>query len=184
MVVPMFACFSRSSRLINRPMNMLCAVVGMALLVSACSKEGKPDEQYQLDKHFTDIGNDAVLGSPEKIAEAERSYTRSIQKTVDVYTGKILKQWMCKTLDVPKQPFLQGKDAPPISFDCFNLDGRRGSLFNLIAPAALLKEPIAVGDVFRFSGQVEKVQFVPDMKAVVLFKVNVTALERTDHVKH
>jgi acetylglutamate kinase len=31
---------------------------------------------------------------------------------------------------------------------------------------------------------VEKVQFVPDMKAVVLFKVNVTALERTDHVKH
>ena len=159
-------------------------VIAIMVLMGACSNNGKPDEQYQLDKHFVDIGNDAVLGTPEKIAEAEKAYTRSIQQTIDIYTGKTLKQWVCKTLDVPKQPFLQGKDAPPISFDCFNIDGRRGSLFNLIAPAALLKEPIAVGDVFRFTGQVEKVQFVPDMKAVVLFKVNVTALERTDHVKH
>jgi hypothetical protein len=184
MVVPMFACFSRSPRPFNRQLTSLCVVIGMMVLLGACSKNGKPEEQHQLDKHFVDIGNDAVLGTPEKIAEAEKAYTRSIQQTIDIYTGKTLKQWVCKTLDVPKQPFLQGKDAPPVSFDCFNIDGRRGSLFNLIAPAALLKEPIAVGDVFRFTGQVEKVQFVPDMKAVVLFKVNVTALERTDHVKH
>lgn len=159
-------------------------VISLTVLLAACSNNGKPEEQQQLDKHFMDIGNDAVLGTPEKIAEAEKAYARSIQRTIDIYTGKMLKQWVCKTLDVPKQPFLQGKDAPPISFDCFNLDGRRGSLFNLIAPVALLKEPIAIGDVFRFSGQVEKVQFVPDMKAVVLFKVNVTALERIEHVKH
>ena len=85
----------------------------MMVLLGACSKNGKPEEQYQLDKHFVDIGNDAVLGTPEKIAEAEKAYTRSIQQTIDIYTGKTIKQWVCKTLDVPKQPFLQGKDAPP-----------------------------------------------------------------------
>jgi hypothetical protein len=152
--------------------------------LSACGQDGKPDEQYELDKQFISIGNEAVLGSSEKIAEAERAYVKSVQETVDRYTGKTLKKWVCKTLDVPKQPFLLGKDAPPISFDCFNLDGRRGSLFNLIAPAALLGEPIAIGDVFRFSGTVDKVMFVPDMKAVVLFKVSVTTLERIEHIKH
>jgi hypothetical protein len=162
----------------------LAVLVGILLLVGGCSKSGKPDEQSKLDKHFMDIGNESVLGTPERIAEAEKTYARSIQETVDRFTGKPLVDWVCKTLDVPKQPFLQGKDAPPVSFDCFNLDGRRGSLFNLISPAPLLKEPIAIGDVFRFSGVVEKVLFVPDMKSVVLFKVNVTALERTEHIKH
>ena len=175
---------SRSTCLLDGPSRGICAFVGLAFLLVACSNNGKPDDQYALDRHFIDIGNEAVLGSPEKIAEAEKAYAKSVQETVDRFTGKMLKQWVCKTLDLPKQPFLQGKDAPAISFDCFNLDGRRGSLFNLIAPAALFKEPIAVGDVFRFSGQVEKVLFVPDMKAVVLFKVNVTALERTEHIKH
>ena len=184
MVVPMLSCFSRSPHPLNAPLSGICAVIGIVLLLAACSKEGKPDEQYELDKHFIEIGNEAVLGTPEKIAEAEKAYAKSVQETTERFTGKVLKQWVCKTLEVPKQPFLQGKDAPAISFDCFNIDGRRGSLFNLIAPAALLKEPIAVGDVFRFSGQVEKVLFIPDMKAVVLFKVNVTALERTEHIKH
>ena len=157
---------------------------GLGLMLAACSNGGKPDEQAQLDKHFMEIGNQSVLGTAEKITEAEKNYAKSVQETVDRFTGKQLEKWVCKTLDVPKQPFLQGKDAPPLSFDCFNLDGRRGSLFNLIAPAAFFKEPIAVGDVFRFSGQVEKVLFIPDMKSVVLFKVNVTQLERTEHIKH
>ena len=159
-------------------------MIGCLCFLSACGQDGKPDEQYELDKHFIAIGNEAVLGSPEKIAAAEKAYAKSVQETVDRFTGKSLKKWVCKTLDVPKQPFMQGKDAPAISFDCFNLDGRRGSLFNLITPATLLMEPIAVGDVFRFSGTVDKVMFVPDMKAVVLFKVSVTALERIEHIKH
>ena len=167
-----------------RKKTCLALLAGATLLLSACSQNDKPDEQYKLDKQYIAIGNEAVLGTPEKIAEAEKTYAKSVQETVDRFTGKPLVNWVCKTLDVPKQPFLQGKDAPPVSFDCFNLDGRRGSLFNLISPAALLKEPIAVGDVFRFSGVVEKVLFVPDLKAVVLFKVNVTALERTEHLKH
>ena len=45
----------------------------------------------------------------------------------------------------------------------------------------MIKEPIVAGDVFQFSGTIEKVMFVPDMKAVVLFKVQVTALERLEH---
>ena len=171
-------------RLRQKILNCLVLMAGLGLLLGACSQSDKPDEQSKLDKHFMSIGNDSVLGSPDKIAEAEKNYAKSVQETVDRFTGKTLTNWVCKTLDVPKQPFLQGKDAPPVSFDCFNLDGRRGSLFNLVSPAPLLKEPIAIGDVFRFSGVVEKVLFIPDMKSVVLFRVNVTALERTEHIKH
>ena len=184
MVVPMLCCFSKSVQPQKRHSPWIYAWAGLCLLVSACSNDGKPNEQYQLDRHFMDIGNEAVLGTPEKIAEAEKTYAKSVQETMERFTGKALNKWVCKTLDVPKQPFLLGKDAPAVSFDCFNIDGRRGSLFNLIAPATLLKEQIAIGDVFRFSGQVEKVLFVPDMKSVVLFKVNVTALERTEHIRH
>ena len=92
-----------------------------------------------------------------------------------------IKDWLCKTLDAPKTQPVGGKDAGPQSFDCFNPDGRRGSLFNLVAAEGLIKEPVAAGDVFKFSGTIEKVMFVPDMKAVVLFKVQVTALERLEH---
>jgi hypothetical protein len=184
MVVSMYCALLNQLVLSSRKRLRFVLWFGMALLLAACSNSSKPDEQSKLDKHFMDIGNESVLGTPEKMAEAEKAYAKSIQETVDRFTGKPLINWVCKTLDVPKQAFLQGKDAPPISFDCFNLDGRRGSLFNLISPAPLLKEPIAVGDVFRFSGIVEKVLFIPDMKSVVLFKVNVTALERTEHLKH
>jgi hypothetical protein len=105
----------------------------------------------------------------------------SAKTTTEQFTAKPIKDWLCKTLDPAKGTVNGSKEPGPVSFDCFNLDGRRGSLFNLIASEVLIKEPIVAGDVFRFSGTIEKVMFVPDMKAVVLFKVQETALERLQH---
>lgn len=152
-----------------------------ALLSLAACSPSKPDEQASLDKQFIAVGSASQNTSPQVVAEANATYARLVQSTTENYTAKSIKNWLCKTLDAPKGNLGGAKDSGPVSFDCFNLDGRRGSLFNLIAPETLVKEPIAAGDVFQFSGTIDKVMFVPDMKAVVLFKVQVTALERLEH---
>jgi hypothetical protein len=156
----------------------------LMLGLAACAPS-KPDEQASLDKQFMSVGSASQSTSPQAVSEANAAYTRLVQKTTEDFTGRAVKKWLCKMLDTPK-PQSAGKDGNGLSFDCFNLDGRRGSLFNLVVPEPLIqtvlnKEPITIGDVFQFSGTIEKVMFVPDMKAVVLFKVQVAGLERLEH---
>ena len=167
------SCKSRHSR-------SLMALAALAIGLAACSPS-KPREQADLDKQFMAVGTASQSTSAQVVAEATANYARLVQTTTEQFTAKPIRDWLCKTLDAPKSQTSGVKEAGPVSFDCFNLDGRRGSLFNLIAAEALIKEPIVSGDVFRFSGTIEKVMFVPDMKAVALFKVQVTALERLEH---
>ena len=172
-VVPMvWSCVSRFDR--------FASLVALAAVLAACSPS-KPDEQASLDKQFMAVGSASQQTSPQVVAEAAAAYAKLVQTTTEQFTARPIKDWLCKTLDAPKTQPVGGKDAGPQSFDCFNPDGRRGSLFNLVAAEGLVKEPVAAGDVFKFSGTIEKVMFVPDMKAVVLFKVQVTALERLEH---
>lgn len=152
----------------------------LALGLAACSPS-KPDDQSSLDKQFMSVGTASQSTTPQVVSEANATYARLVQSTTEHFTGRPIKDWLCKTLDAPKAQATNSKDGAAISFDCFNPDGRRGSLFNLVAPEAMVREAITIGDVFRFSGTIEKVMFVPDMKAVVLFKVQVTALERLEH---
>jgi hypothetical protein len=171
-VVMAWSCICRSGQL---------AIIAPLVVMLAACLPSKPSEQAALDKQFMAVGSASQQVSPQVVAEAAATYARLVQTTTEQFTAKPIKDWLCKTLDPAKGTVNGSKEPGPVSFDCFNLDGRRGSLFNLIAPEVLIKEPIVAGDVFRFSGTIEKVMFVPDMKAVVLFKVQVTALERLQH---
>lgn len=159
---------------------LLMALAPLVLVLQGCSPS-KPDEQAALDKQFMAVGTASQNTSPQVVAEAASTYAKLVQTTTEHFTNRPIKDWLCKTLDAPKAQSSGTKETAPLSFDCFNLDGRRGSLFNLVPADGLIKEPIVGGDVFRFSGTIEKVMFVPDMKAVVLFKVQVTGLERLEH---
>ncbi len=168
-----WSCISQYGRMVVIP--------GLLLLgVTACSPS-KPSEQSNLDKEFMAVGSASQNPSPQVVAEATATYNKLVQATTEKFTARPIKDWLCKTLDAAKSPVAGSKETGPVSFDCFNLDGRRGSLFNLVTSEGMIKEPIVAGDVFQFSGTIEKVMFVPDMKAVVLFKVQVTALERLEH---
>ncbi len=167
-----WSCISRSGQ--------LAIMAPLVAMLAACSPS-KPSEQATLDKQFMAVGSASQQTSPQVVAEATATYARLVQTTTEQFTAKPIKDWLCKTLDPAKGTANGSKEPGPVSFDCFNPDGRRGSLFNLVAPEGLIKEPIVAGDVFRFSGTIEKVMFVPDMKAVVLFKVQVSALERLEH---
>ena len=66
---------SKSNKMLRPTVNRtsgLAVLLGMMLLMGGCSKSDKPDEQSKLDKHFMDIGNESVLGTPDRIAEAEK----------------------------------------------------------------------------------------------------------------
>lgn len=158
------------------PLLKLASAVLLALPLTACFSPpiSKPADQKALDERYYALWQEAVAHQSD--AQAERTgkaLAAFIDEIRDTMTDKLVVNWVCKPWN------LQGKEIQLVtggrtaSFECLNLDGLRGSVFNIVLPAGALSEPMYNGYTVRFSGKIDKFLFPDD--ALKSFYVYVTA---------
>jgi hypothetical protein len=73
--------------------------------------------------------------------------------------------------------------ARTASFECINLDGMRGSVFNLALPADALSEPLFNGYTVKFSGKIDRFLFADNALKSFYVYVTVSAFEIIDRTR-
>jgi hypothetical protein len=160
---------------ISRIVKSVGALVPIVLLAACFSPPiSKPADQRALDEHYYALWQEAVTHQTDAQAErTAKALAAFIDETRETLTDKLVVNWVCKPWN------LQGKEvqlvtgARTASFECLNLDGMRGGVFNIVLPAGALSEPMYNGYTVRFSGKIDKFLFPDD--ALKSFYVYVTA---------
>jgi len=154
----------------------LVPIAAMALGLSACLSEtaSKANDQKSLDDRYYALWQEAMAHqSDAQAGKTGMALATFIREIKDTYTDKFVKDWVCKPWSLQEKEVKLVSGAVTASFECLNLDGMRGSVFNIAIPAGALVEPLYNGYVVRFSGKIDKFIFPND--AMKSFYVYVTA---------
>lgn len=160
--------------------------VTAAFLLAGCLGEAAPkaEDQKLLDERYYALWQDFVAHptGPEK-DKSGFALAAFIEEVKATYTDKFVKNWVCKPWSLTGKEVKLVTGAKTASFECLNLDGMRGSVFNLALPAGSLVEPLFNGYTVRFSGKIDKFVFSGDAMNSFYVHVTVSAFEIVDRSK-
>jgi hypothetical protein len=164
---------------------VLCTVL-LALGLSACFSQtgSKPADQKALDERYYALWQEAVAHQADGLADKTgQALAAFITETRETMVNKSIQNWVCKPWNLQAKEIKMVSGERTASFECINLDGLRGSVFNLALPAGALSEPMYNGYTVKFSGKIEKFMFANDAIKSFYVYVTVSAFEIVDRTR-
>jgi hypothetical protein len=161
-------------------------LVGLSTLLTACFSQNtvKPKDQKALDEQYYALWQDAVTHQSDALADKTgKALAAFIADTRDTLTDKMIKDWVCKPWNLQAKEIVLTAGARTASFECINLDGMRGSVFNLALPADALAEPMFNGYTVKFSGKIDRMVFADNALKSFYVYVTVSAFEIVDRTR-
>ena len=161
----------------------LSLTVLLAGFLAGCFPQSiaKPSDQKALDERYYALWQDAINHQADAQADMTGAALAAfITETRDTLTDKMVKDWVCKPWNLQDREIKLVTGQRTASFECINLDGIRGSVFNLALPAGGLAEPMYNGYTVRFSGKIEKFLFANDAMKSFYVYVTVSTFEILD----
>ena len=164
---------------------ILCIAL-LAFGLSACFSQAgvKPADQKALDERYYALWQDAVSHQADSLADKTgQALAAFITETRETMLDKAVKNWVCKPWNLQAKEIKLVTGERTASFECINLDGMRGSVFNLALPAGALSEPMYNGYTVKFSGKIEKFIFANDAIKSFYVYVTVNTFEIVDRTR-
>ncbi len=158
----------------------------LAAGLSACFSQAKvkPADQKALDERYYALWQDAVAHQGDAQADKTgQALAAFITETRESMTDQTIQNWVCKPWNLQAKEIKLITGERTASFECINLDGMRGSVFNLALPAGGLTEPMYNGYTVKFSGKIEKFTFANDAIKSFYVYVTVSAFEIVDRTR-